>query len=226
MTDRTRTISEPSRDIPVLGEYEVVVLGGGPAGIAAATAAGKAGRSTLLIERYGFLGGAGTAAGLSTFCGLYANVHGEHRQVVRGVVDELLERLERKGGLNAPHLSFADKIQAQAYDMSAYKIVADEMLAAAGVEILFHAFGVGAVMASERDIGAILVETKSGRCAIVGKLFIDGSGDGDLAAWAGAPFDKGSTAENSDVSDHHVHDQRRRCRARWPRLGDHPEAHG
>jgi FAD dependent oxidoreductase len=195
MTDRTRTISEPSRDIPVLGEYEVVVLGGGPAGIAAATAAGKAGRSTLLIERYGFLGGAGTAAGLSTFCGLYANVHGEHRRVVRGVADELLERLERKGGLNAPHLSFADKIQAQAYDMSAYKIVADEMLAAAGVEILFHAFGVGAVMASDHDIGALLVETKSGRGAIVGKLFIDGSGDGDLAAWAGAPFDKGSTAE-------------------------------
>jgi hypothetical protein len=190
-----RTIPEPSRATPVLGEYEVVVLGGGPAGIAAAVAAGQAGRSTLLVERYGFLGGAGTAAGLSTFCGLHANVHGEHRQVVHGVVDDLLARLAHKGGLNPPHLSFANKIQAQAYDMAAYKIAADEMLAAAGVEILFHAFGVGAIMGSEREISALLVETKSGRGAIVGRVFIDGSGDGDLAAWAGAPFEKGSTAE-------------------------------
>src|SRR5215471_11574905 len=132
-------ITEPGRDTPVFGHYEVVVLGGGPAGIAAALAAGRRGRSTLLVERYGFLGGAGTAAGLSTFCGLHANVHGEHRQVIHGVVDDLLARLEHKGGLNAPHLSFANRIQAQAYDMSAYKIVADEMLAAAGAEILFHA---------------------------------------------------------------------------------------
>jgi hypothetical protein len=195
MSERTRTISEPGRATPVIGEYEVVVLGGGPAGIAAAVAAGRAGRSTLLIERYGFLGGAGTAAGLSTFCGLHANVHGEHRQVIHGVADDVLARLEHKGGLNPPHLSFANKIQAQAYDMSAYKIVADEMLAASGTEILFHAFGVGAVMASAREIGAVLVETKSGRGAIAGKIFIDGSGDGDLAAWAGAPFEKGNSAE-------------------------------
>src|SRR5271168_4037531 len=132
MTEPVRTIAEPSRATPVIGEYEVVVLGGGPAGIAAAVAAGRTGRSTLLIERYGFLGGAGTAAGLSTFCGLHANVHGEHRQVIHGVADDVLARLEHKGGLNPPHLSFANKIQAQAYDMSAYKIVADEMLAAAG----------------------------------------------------------------------------------------------
>jgi hypothetical protein len=195
MTGPARTICEPSRETQVFGEYEVVVLGGGPAGIAAAVAAGQSGRSTLLVERYGFLGGAGTAAGLSTFCGLHANVHGEHRRVIRGVVDDLLARLERKGGLNAPHLTFANRIQAQAYDMSAYKIVADEMLAAANVEILFHAFGVGAVMASEQRIGALLVETKSGRRAIAGNMFIDGSGDGDLAAWAGVPYEKGTTAE-------------------------------
>ena len=191
----TKTIAEPSRATPVLGEYEVVVLGGGPAGIASAVAAARTGRSTLLIERYGFLGGAGTAAGLSTFCGFYANVHGEQRQVIHGIADDVLARLEHKGGLNPPHLSLGNRINAQAYDMSAYKIVADEMLAAAGADILFHAFGVGAVMASEREIGALVLETKSGRGAVTAKIFIDGSGDGDLAAWAGAPFEKGNSAE-------------------------------
>ena len=71
-------ITEPSRQTPVYGDYEVVVVGGGPAGMAAAIAAGRSGRSTICIERYGFCGGAGTAAGLSTFCGLHAVVHGEH----------------------------------------------------------------------------------------------------------------------------------------------------
>src|SRR5262245_17882533 len=93
------TIVEEHRETPVVGEYEVVVFGGGPAGIAAAAAAGRSGRSTVLIERYGFLGGAGTAAGLSTFCGLHANVYGEHHRVVHGIATELLERLDRMGGL-------------------------------------------------------------------------------------------------------------------------------
>ena len=62
-----RTIEEPARQVPLYGEYEVAVLGGGPAGIAAAVAAARAGRRTLLIERYGFLGGMGTAAGVTNF---------------------------------------------------------------------------------------------------------------------------------------------------------------
>src|SRR3954451_14934641 len=98
------TITEARRDTPVLGEYEVVVVGGGPAGIAAAVAAGRAGRSTLLIERYGFLGGAGTAGGLCTFCRLHAHRHGEHRRVIRGVCDDVLVRLERRKALREPHL--------------------------------------------------------------------------------------------------------------------------
>ncbi|MFS8609205.1 MAG: FAD-dependent oxidoreductase [Gammaproteobacteria bacterium] len=184
-------VREPERETPIFGEYEVVVLGGGPAGIASALAAGRAGRSTILIERYGFLGGAGTAAGLSTFCGLHAVVHGRHEQVVHGIADDILERLAAMDGLNAPHLTIGNRIQAQAYDISAFKIAADELMAAAGVDVLFHAFGVGAVMASDDTIGALLVETKSGRFAIRGRLFIDASGDGDLAAWAGAPYEVG-----------------------------------
>ncbi|OFW17787.1 MAG: hypothetical protein A3H97_15700 [Acidobacteria bacterium RIFCSPLOWO2_02_FULL_65_29] len=196
MSRKPAPVLEPSRETPILGEYDVVVLGGGPAGIAAAAAAGRSGRSTILIERYGFLGGAGTAAGLSTFCGLHANVHGEHKRVVHGLSSEITERLERMNGLNPPHLSLAGKITAQAYDISAYKIAADEFLAASGVKILFHAFGVGMSKRSEREIDTLLVETKSGRAAIRGRMFIECSGDGDLAAWAGAPYEIGDGAGN------------------------------
>ena len=120
-------VTEPQRRTPVVGEYDVVVLGGGPAGIAAAAAAARHGRKVLLVERYGFLGGMGTAAGVTNFCGLHANVHGEIKQVVHGVADDLLARIDRLGGLNAPHLVFG-KTMAQAYDTAAYKCAADELL--------------------------------------------------------------------------------------------------
>src|SRR5687767_8705261 len=174
-------IDEPARRVPLYGEYDVVVLGGGPAGIAAAAAAGVTGRRTLLIERYGFLGGMGTAAGVTNFCGLHANVHGDIRQVVHGVADELLGRIERLGGLNEPHLIFG-KTKAQAYDAAAYKCAADDLLLARNVDLLFHALAANALMDGER-INALLVETKSGRLAVRGAIFIDCSGDGDLAAF-------------------------------------------
>jgi glycine/D-amino acid oxidase-like deaminating enzyme len=119
-------LDEPARRTPVMAEAEVVVLGGGPAGIAAAACAARAGASTLLVERHGFLGGMGTAAGVTNFCGLYANVHGDIRRVVHGIADELLARIDALGGLNAPHLIFG-KTRAQAYDMSAYKCAAAAM---------------------------------------------------------------------------------------------------
>jgi hypothetical protein len=189
-------LTEPSRSTALFGDYEVVVVGGGPAGIAAALAAGRAGRSTILIERYGFMGGAGTAAGLSTFCGLHAVVYGEHVQVVHGIAADILDRLSALDGLNAPHLTVRDQITAQAYDISAFKIAADELAAEAKVEVLYHAFAVGAVMDEDERIDAVLVETKSGRFAIRGRIFIDCSGDGDLAAWTGVPFEVGDGAGN------------------------------
>lgn len=191
----TRALTEPARQTQVYGDYDVVVLGGGPAGMAAAVAAARAGRSTLLVERYGFLGGMGTAAGVTNFCGLHANVHGEIRQVVHGVASDLLARIERLGGLNAPHALFG-KTVAQAYDTAAYKIAADDLMASAGVHLLFHALAAGVVMDSPRRVKALLVETKSGRRAIVGRCFVDASGDGDLAAWVGVPFDKGDGQGN------------------------------
>jgi hypothetical protein len=187
------TIEEPARQIPLYGEYEVAVLGGGPAGIAAAVAAARAGRRTLLIERYGFLGGMGTAAGVTNFCGLHANVHGEMHRVVKGIASELLARIDRLGGLNAPHLILG-KILAQAYDTAAYKIAADDLLHGHKVDVLFHALGAGVVMHDERRINALMVETKAGRRAVRANIFIDCSGDGDLAAWAGAKFEVGDNA--------------------------------
>jgi ribulose 1,5-bisphosphate synthetase/thiazole synthase len=185
-----RTIEEPARQVTLYGEYEVAVLGGGPAGIAAAVAAARAGRRTLLIERYGFLGGMGTAAGVTNFCGLHANVHGEMHRVVQGIASELLGRIDRLGGLNAPHLILG-KILAQAYDTAAYKIAADDLLASHKVDVLFHALGAGVVMHDVRRINVLMVETKAGRQAVRADIFIDCSGDGDLAAWAGARYEVG-----------------------------------
>ena len=152
-------VAEPQRKTPVLAEHEVVVLGGGPTGIAAAAAAARAGRSTILVERYGFLGGAGTAAGLANFCGLHGKVDGEDRQVVHGIADDVLARLKSMDALSEPHSLFGGRIQAQAYDVSAYKLAADQLLTQANVRLLFHAFAV-----DYRD-GYLLVETKSGRRA-------------------------------------------------------------
>jgi hypothetical protein len=184
-------IAEPARTTPVFGEFDVVVLGGGPAGLAAATAAARGGAKTLLVERYGFLGGMGTAAGVTNFCGLHANVRGEHVQVVRGVADELLDRLRALDGLSEPHLVFG-RILAQAYDTAAFKCAADQMLLGAGADVLFHATAVGAVRDEHGDAEALLVETRSGRFATRAATFIDCSGDGDLARFAGAAMAHGS----------------------------------
>jgi ribulose 1,5-bisphosphate synthetase/thiazole synthase len=127
---RATTIEEPARHVPIYGEYEVVVLGGGPAGIVAAASAARAGRKTLLIERYGFLGGMGTAAGVTNFCGLHGNVYGQAHRLVQGMASELLARIHHLNGLNAPHLILG-KVFAQAYDTAAYKIAADQLLASA-----------------------------------------------------------------------------------------------
>lgn len=188
-------VHEPARETPVYGVFDVVVLGGGPAGIAAAAAAAQGGSRTLLIEHYGFLGGMGTAAGVTNFCGLHANVHGQIRQVVHGVADQLLDRMRALGGLNEPHVLFGGKTAAQAYDNAAFKLAADALVIDSGAQLLFHASACGVIMRSASEIEAVLIETKSGRGAVVGKVFIDCSGDGDLAARAGVPFEKGGGSE-------------------------------
>ncbi|MDE2372467.1 MAG: FAD-dependent oxidoreductase [Burkholderiales bacterium] len=196
--DAVASIDEPARRTPVHGDWDVVVLGGGPAGLAAAVSAARQGARTLLVERYGFLGGMGTAGGVTNFAGLYGRRRGRIEALVRGVVDELLERIDRLGGLNAPQDGLQGRIRVRSYDIAAYQCAADGWLIDAGVELLFHALAVGVAMGEDegqgRRIAALLVETRSGRRAIRAREFIDASGDGDLAHFAGAPYELGDGA--------------------------------
>jgi hypothetical protein len=182
--------TEPARQLPVYGSFDVVVVGGGPAGIAASWSAAKHGAKVLLIERYGFLGGMGTAGGVTNFAGLYGIRQGHMQQVVHGVVDEIFDRLSVLDGLNDPQDGMQGRIRVRSYDMSAYKCVADQMLRDVGVEILFHAWA-AQVHAEDGRIQALFVETKSGRQTVLASSFIDCSGDADVAAFAGVPFEVG-----------------------------------
>ncbi len=182
--------TEPAKTLPVYGSFDVVVVGGGPAGIAASWSAAKRGAKVLLIERYGFLGGMGTAGGVTNFAGLYGVRQGQMQQVVHGVVDEIFSRLTILDGLNAPQDGMQGRIRVRSYDMSAYKCVADQMLRDVGVEILFHAWA-AQVHVEAGQVKALFVETKSGRQAVLAASFIDCSGDADVAAFSGVPFEVG-----------------------------------
>lgn len=165
-------------------EVDVLVVGGGATGVAAACTAARGGLRVLLVERYGFCGG-GAVAGLSgTICGLYAAEHEPRvpRQRVHGFVDEFIAAMEMRGGLTLP-LRYG-KTWTRVHEPLAWRDSADALLADAGVRVLFHALCTGVHRDGDR-IGGALVWNKSGVLDVRATLTIDASGDADLLAMAG-----------------------------------------
>jgi len=181
-----QAISEATRRVPVVAEADVVVCGGGPGGFAAAIAAARHGAKTVLIERYGFMGGLATAGLVARILGHTAS--SSHRPIVEGILRELIERMHAING--CPTWEEVLQDWGIRFDAEALKIVLDEMVTEAGVELLLHTY-VADTVVDDGVIRAVLVENKSGRQAVAGRVFIDGTGDADVAVRAGAPTTHG-----------------------------------
>ena len=144
----------------------------------------------LLTGKYGFLGGMGTAGGVTNFAGLHGKKDGIMQPVLRGVVEELLQRIHVLDGLKAPQDGMAGRIRVRSFNVSAYKCADDQLLVSAGVEVLFHAWAAAVVIDGNPNsslISALIAETKSGRQKIRARCFIECSGDADVAHPAGVP---------------------------------------
>jgi FAD-dependent oxidoreductase family protein len=168
-------------------DSDVLVVGGGAAGVAAAVTAARRGLKVTLVERYGFCGG-GAVAGLSgTVCGLYEAteaINAKPKQVVFGFADEFCRRLEAKGGLGDPLLY--GKTWARVHDPLVWREEADAMLREAGVRVVFHAVASDVSMEGDR-IGGVVIWTKQGPLDARAKVVVDASGDADVVAMAGLP---------------------------------------
>ena len=180
------TIIEPSRQVPVVAEADVVVCGGGPGGFPAAIAAARHGASTILIERHGFLGGLATAGLVSPI--LAHTAEASTTAIVEGILREMTERMHDLGC--APSWEQANSERKIRFDAEALKTVLDEMCAEPGVQVMLHTF-ISRVVTEGDAIRAVLIENKSGRQAVTGKVFIDATGDADIAFRAGAPTTHG-----------------------------------
>jgi len=176
------TIREEARDIPVLAEQDVIVVGGGPAGIGAALAAGRNGAKTILIEQAAFLGGMQTQCFNTTFSFVDSAIQG-------GIIQDIITRLGEEGGLlSSPSDEESRKstFTTVFFDGEHYKYLLDNMMEEAKVKLLYHAFGVGAIK-EEKAIKGVIIESKEGRHAVLGKVVIDTTGSGDIAWKSGTP---------------------------------------
>jgi hypothetical protein len=182
-------IVEKEKKTPIKDESEVIVAGGGPAGVAAAVASARLGVKTMLIERYGCLGGMASGGLIITLV--------ETKRYGMGVVEEILNRLKRLNGArlgraaDKPNLwtegaSFSGE-ECIDVDPELLKYLLNEVVVDSGVDLLMHSLVVGVEMEGNLIKGFIL-EDKSGRHAVMGKMFVDATGDADVAAMAGAPF--------------------------------------
>ena len=195
-----KTIREPARDLPIAAECDVAVLGGGPGGLVAAIAAARGGAQTLLVEQYGFLGGMATAGLMTSFNGFRNERPPNHVQTVRGLAQELVDRLLDMGGACAStaHGHFGELARGEcpyavSFDPEMLKVAALEMLLEAGVEVRLHTH-FSAAATEGRNVSAAIVESKSGREAFRARVYVDATGDGDLAARAGARYDQAETS--------------------------------
>ncbi len=175
---------ETGRAIPVAGQFDVVVAGGGPAGMAAAIAAGRGGASVLLLEQHGCLGGIWTS-GLLAWMLDTANKG--------GLMSELFARLEAVDGISH---SYGDGGGGNAIEVETLKFVLEQMCGEAGVRIRYHTRVAAAAVEAGR-LALVVTESKSGRQAWRAKAFVDCTGDGDLAAQAGCRFAFGRPAEGA-----------------------------
>lgn len=175
-------VLQKERSIPIVADADVVVCGGGPGGFPAAIAAARHGARTVLIERYGFLGGMATASLVTTILG-HTAVKSE-QPIVEGILREATARLHAMGG--APAWSDTLKEVGVRTDPEMLKLVLDEMCLEAGVQLRYHSLISDVAMENDR-IAAVVVETKAGAQAISGRVFIDATGDADVGARAGAP---------------------------------------
>jgi hypothetical protein len=201
-----KKITDPAKEIKVCYEADVVVVGGGPGGHSAAVAASRNGANTVLVERYGHLGGMATG-GLVILIPHMSD--GSKEQQIAGLCQEWIDRLDAIGGALHPkreELGSSDKKvvsrwqryfstvvegrvrQTVCVDPELLKCVLNDMVHEAGVKLFLHSWGTKAVM-DKGKVQGIIFESKSGRQAILGKIIIDGTGDGDLLPSAGAEFD-------------------------------------
>lgn len=179
--------------LQTLGVFDVIVVGGGPAGIAAAVTSAEAGYSVLLIERLGFCGGAAVSGLSGTICGLYMTVDNPHEgqpeQIVFGFAERFRDALYREGGLTEPQIY--GKTWVATHDCAKYKKVATDMLRAAGVKVLYHTQMID-VIAEDDEITGMVLNTKSGFTAVSARKVIDCSGDADVVYKLGLKTTKGN----------------------------------
>jgi hypothetical protein len=194
-----KSYTESARDIAVTKQTEVLVVGGGPAGVAAAIAAARTGARTLLIERFGYLGGTATASLMACINGFRNQVEPDSTQTVRGLCEEIVLWLKSHDGLGRspyPQKSYPTvpgKLEySYAIDVELFKYIVLKLCVDAGVEVMLHTLCSGAIV-EENALRGILVENKSGRQAYRCRIAIDASGDADLAAQAGVPFRQETT---------------------------------
>jgi glycine/D-amino acid oxidase-like deaminating enzyme len=201
-------VTLPQRQAKLVAETDVLVVGGGPAGIGAAMGAAQAGAHVVLAERFGFLGGNMTAGLVLTLASYYTSPqpppksksdevtlfptdHGLGKPIVGGVLAQLVERLVKAGGALAPSLKTGFMVP---FDPEALKLEALNMLDSAGVELLFYAFCSGVSL--NNGVRGVVFETKSGPLVIEAKVIVDCTGDGDVAAFSGAPFEVGRNVDH------------------------------